>query len=118
MKNGDLVYYDLDPDTYLEIRTERQQFIRGAVRETVTDLGSYKLVAGVYYPFSIESGPKQNPGQRSKVTLDRIDANVPLSDADFKMPAAPATPSPQAHPEAPAQQKTPKPPKPKPPAQP
>jgi hypothetical protein len=42
LKNGDVVYYDLDPTTYLEIRTETQQsetqqsetqqFIRGSMR--------------------------------------------------------------------------------------
>src|SRR5207248_1916920 len=101
LKNGDIVYYYLDPDTFLEIRTERQQFIRGAVRERVTDLGSYKLVAGVYYPFSIETGPKQNPNARAKVTYDTIEANVAIADADFKMPAPPATASPQQHPEPP-----------------
>ena len=34
LKNGDIVYYYLDPDTYLEIRKETQEFIRGSVRES------------------------------------------------------------------------------------
>jgi hypothetical protein len=89
LKNGDVVYYDLDPDSFLEIRTERQQFIRGAVRERVTDLGSYKPVAGVMYPYAIESGPKNNPDARSKVTIETIEANVPLDDTLFKMPKLP-----------------------------
>jgi len=37
--------YYLDPDTYLEIRKDTQEFIRGSVRENTTDLGSYKAVA-------------------------------------------------------------------------
>jgi hypothetical protein len=86
LKNGDIVYYYLDPDSYLEIRTEKQQFIRGAVRERLTDLGSYKPIAGVMYPYSIESGPKNNPDARSKITIDTIEANVPLDDGLFKMP--------------------------------
>ena len=85
LKNGDIIYYDLDPDTYLEIRTETQQFIRGSVRERVTELGSYKLVNGVYYPFSIETGPKRNPNARTKITIERIDANVDIPDSDFRM---------------------------------
>jgi len=89
LKNGDIVYYDLDPDSYLEIRVEKQQFIRGALRERVSDLGSYKPVAGVMYPYSIETGPKNNPDARSKVTIDTIEANVPLDDAQFKMPKTP-----------------------------
>jgi hypothetical protein len=89
LKNGDIVYYYLDPDSYLEIRTERQQFIRGAMRERQTDLGSYKPVAGVMFPYSIESGPKNNPAVRSKITIESIEANVPLGDSAFQMPAAP-----------------------------
>ena len=87
LKNGDIFYYYLDPDTYIEIRIEKQQFIRGAVRETVTDLGSYKQVSGVYQPFSIESGPKGDPGGRAKITIDKIEANVPIDASEFKMPA-------------------------------
>lgn len=85
LKNGDIVYYNLDPDTYLEIRTETQQFIRGSVRERVTELGSYKLVNGVYMPFTIEAGPKRNPNARSKITFEKIEANVDIPDGDFKM---------------------------------
>jgi hypothetical protein len=90
LKNGDIVYYYLDPDSFLEIRTERQQFIRGSMRERQTDLGSYKPVAGVMLPFSIETGPKNNPGVRTKVTIESIEANVPIDDAAFKMPTAAA----------------------------
>jgi hypothetical protein len=89
LANGDIIYYYLDPDTYLEIRTEKLQFIRGSVRESFTNLGSYKLVDGVYFPFSMEQGFKQSPGDPVKVTLDKIEANVPLNAADFKMPARP-----------------------------
>ena len=118
LKNGDIIYYYLDPDTFLEIRTEKQQFIRGSVRETVIDLGSYKQVAGVYFPFSVESGPRQNPAEKAKVIYTKIEANVPLSDAEFKMPASPAVPSPQSHPEPSGQKSQPeKPPTPKPPKQ-
>src|SRR5439155_11783935 len=42
LKNGDIYFYDLDPDTYLEIRIETQQFIRRSVRERVSEVGSYK----------------------------------------------------------------------------
>lgn len=88
LKNGDILNYYFDPDTFLEIRIERQQFILGSVRERVTDLGAYKKVAGVYFPFSIESGPKQNPNARARVTIDKVDANVAIPDSDFKMAGA------------------------------
>jgi hypothetical protein len=87
LKNGDIVYYYLDPDTYLEIRTERQEFIRGSVQENVTDLGSYKPVAGVMFPFSVSGGPKNDPTNWQTVTYQRIEADVPLEDSDFAVPA-------------------------------
>ena len=84
LKNGDIVYYDLDPDSYLEIRTETQQFIRGSIRERVTDLGSYKQVNGVYFPYAIETRPKQS-SNAAKITIEKIEANVDIPDAVFKM---------------------------------
>ena len=101
LKNGDIIYYYLDPDTLLEIRTEKQQFIRGAVRESQTDLGSYKPVAGVMYPFSIETGPKNNPEARQKLTLDTIEVDVPLDDAEFRIPGGPAAAGTEAKPAPP-----------------
>ena len=87
LKNGDIVYYYLDPDTFLEIRTERQEFVRGSVRETVADLGSYKAVGGVMFPFSVSGGPKNDPTQVQSVTYDRIEVNVPLPESEFAVPA-------------------------------
>lgn len=87
LKNGDIVYYYLDPDTYLEIRTEKQLFIRGSIRETEQDLGSYKQVAGVYYPFSVEGGTKNSPNDHARITFEKIEVNVPIDDSHFKMPA-------------------------------
>ena len=87
LKNGDLYYYYLDPETFLEVRVEKVRFIRGAVRESVIECGSYKLVAGVYMPFTYEVGNKQS-AERSKITYDKIEPNVTLDPAEFKMPAA------------------------------
>jgi hypothetical protein len=88
LKNGDIVYYYLDPDTFLEIRTERQEFVRGSVRENVADLGSYKKVGGVMYPFSVASGPKNDPSSWQSVTVEKMDVNVPIPGADFAVPAS------------------------------
>lgn len=92
LKNGDIYYSYLDPDTYMEIRAERQQFIRGSVKETQTDFGSYKQVDGVYYPFSIATGPKNRPEDKITITIERMEGNVNIPDSAFKMPIAPRTP--------------------------
>jgi hypothetical protein len=88
LKDGDIVYYYLDPDTYLEIRRETQEFIRGSVRENVTDLGSYKPIDGVMYPFSIASGPKNDPTSWQTVTVDKIEVNVSLDASEFALPTS------------------------------
>src|SRR5689334_4285593 len=93
LKNGDIYYYYLDPDTYIDIQVEKQEFIRGSVRESVTLMGSYKPVNGVMFPFSLESGPKNNPDARGKITISKMEANVPIDDSQFKMPTAPAAPA-------------------------
>jgi hypothetical protein len=87
LKNGDIIYYFLDPDTYLEIRREIRQFVRGSVRERVVDIGSYKPVNGVMYPFSISEGSRNNPGAQT-TTIEKIEVNIPISDSDFALPAS------------------------------
>lgn len=88
LKNGDIVYYYLDPDTFLEIRKETQEFIRGSVKETVTDLGSYKPVAGVMFPFSLTFGQKDDPNRSLTVTVDKVEVNPPLDVSEFAVPAS------------------------------
>jgi len=87
LKDGDIVYYFLDPETYLEIRKEVQEFIRGSVRESVVELGSYKPVNGVMYPYSVSQGSKANPGAQT-TTVEKIEVNVPIEKADFAVPAS------------------------------
>jgi len=94
LANGDIVYYYLDPDTYLEIRTEKMQFVRGEVNESVMNLGSYKKVAGVYFPFAMEQGGKQDdPSNFAKITIEKIEANVTVDPAQFKMPVTKPAPA-------------------------
>jgi len=87
LKNGDIIYDYLDPDTFIEIRKEIQQFIRGSQRDRVVGLGSYKPVAGVMYPFSISSGPKNHPDAQT-VTVQKMEVNVKIDPADFALPAS------------------------------
>jgi hypothetical protein len=92
LKNGDIIYYFLDPDTYLEIRKEVQEFIRGSVHESVSEMGSYKPVAGVMFPYSISQGSKTNPSENT-VTIEKIDVNAPIEQSDFALPASLKQPS-------------------------
>jgi hypothetical protein len=87
LKNGDIIYDYLDPDTFIEIRKEIQQFIRGSVRDRVVGYGSYKPVDGVMYPFSISQGPKNHPDAQT-TTVRKMEANVTIDPADFALPAS------------------------------
>ena len=97
LANGDIRYYFMDTDYYVPIKIETKRMIRGAEREYETSLGDYKEVSGWYMPFSIESNVKGSPN-RAKVTYQKIEANVPLDDARFRMPAVTASAQPGAKP--------------------
>jgi hypothetical protein len=85
-KNGDICYVYLDPDHFLEIRILTQRLEQGAQVEVETDLGDYEKIAGVYFPFSIEAGPKGST-DKQKIVFEKAEANVPVDDSVFKLPA-------------------------------
>jgi hypothetical protein len=87
LKNGDIIYDYLDPDTFIEIRREIQEFIRGSVREHVLGLGSYKPVQGVMFPFSITQGTKDHPEDQI-TTIQKLEVNVTIDPSDFALPAS------------------------------
>lgn len=84
-KNGDVSYVYLDPDHFLEIRILTQRTEQGAQVEVETDLGDYEKIAGVFFPFSIEAGPKGS-SDKQKIILEKAEANVPVDDSVFKFP--------------------------------
>lgn len=92
--DGTTFTYYLDPDVYLEIKILENRTIRGAEAETEYDLGDYERVDGVYFPFSIASGPRNSAdSDKQVITIASGAANVDVSPALFAMPAAPAAPS-------------------------
>jgi outer membrane lipoprotein-sorting protein len=85
LKNGDIRTLYLDTDSMMEIKEEWQTYIRGAIREGESYYGDYEKVDGVYVPFAIENGQKGDP-DRSKLTVEKVEFNVPIDDAIFVMP--------------------------------
>jgi hypothetical protein len=86
-KSGDVRYVYLEAESFLEIKSEGKRKMRGSEVETETTYGDYKEVAGLMMPHAMESGPKGVP-QRQKMTAEKIEVNVPIDDARFKMPEA------------------------------
>lgn len=88
-QNGDVSYVYLDPDHFLEIRILTQRIEQGAQVEVETDFGDYEKVAGVFFPFSIEAGPK-GATDKQKIIIEKSEANIPVDNAEFKFPTTPA----------------------------
>ncbi|MFN7974800.1 MAG: hypothetical protein U0166_21025 [Acidobacteriota bacterium] len=86
LKSGNIEYVYLDPDYFLEIRVVSIEKVRGVEEEGETDFGNYELVDGVYMPFSVESGARGGP-KGYKVTVEKVEVNVPVDDAMFHFPA-------------------------------
>jgi len=87
MKNGDVRYYYLDSDSYLELKVEVQTTIRGALQESELYYGDYEQVNGIYYPFAVEQAQKGS-SSRAQFSVEKIEQNLDLDDTLFSMPAA------------------------------
>jgi len=93
LPNGDSYTYFLDTYYCVPIKVEVRRTIRGAEQSFEEVLGNYKQVNGWYLPFSFETR-SIGGSEGSKVTLDSIEANVPIDDSRFARPAAPGAAKP------------------------
>jgi outer membrane lipoprotein-sorting protein len=85
LKNGTVRTLFIDAEHFLEIREEARRTIRGTEMDMETIYGDYKPVDGMMMAHSIDAGAKGLP-QRQKITVEKIELNVPIDDARFKMP--------------------------------
>jgi outer membrane lipoprotein-sorting protein len=83
LKNGDVQFQYIDTEHFLPIKMESSRVINGAETNTETFVGDYKDVNGVLMPHSIEA---RVMGVVQKVIVTKVEMNVPLDDARFKMP--------------------------------
>lgn len=86
-KAGDVRYVYVDTEHFLPLKSESVRTLNGAEHTMWTVVGDYKAVSGVVMPYSIESG-MDGAGGSQKVTLSKIEVNIPIDDARFKMPVA------------------------------
>ena len=87
LKDGDVVYQYLDPDTFLEIREVKESHVRGTERVSEVDLGAYAQVAGVWMAFESDSGAKGEP-KTAHFRVEHVDVNVDAPDSLFPFPPA------------------------------
>ena len=87
LKTGDIRYIYIDADSHLELKTEAKRTVRGSEMETESVSSDYKEVGGLILPYTIQQGAKGQP-QKQTITVDKIELNLPIDDARFKMPEA------------------------------
>jgi len=85
-KNGKTETIYIDAASFLEVKTVAMRKMMGNDMEMETFTSDYRPVSGVLMPYSIDS--KSEGNSVMTVTLEKIEANVPVEDALFKMPAA------------------------------
>ena len=87
LNDGDIVYYYLDPDTYLEIRKEVQSLSgnRCGTAWLTWDLTSRWKESCILN--SISEGSRNNPSAQV-TTLDKIGVNQAFQPSDFALPAS------------------------------
>jgi photosystem II stability/assembly factor-like uncharacterized protein len=90
--NGDVRTYYLDADSGVPIKYDVKRTVRGAEREFEVELGDYKPVNGVLYPFAVAIGPKGSASaNKAQYAWERIETNVNLDDSRFSKPGTTAS---------------------------
>lgn len=84
--SGDVEIVYLDTDSLLEIKEEATRTVRGSEQQTETSLSDYRDSNGLLLPYAIETSVKGSP-DKQKITLEKVELNVPVEDSVFKMPA-------------------------------
>ena len=85
LKNGDVRSYYLDAKSYLPVKTDADRVVDGKPATTETFISDYREVDGLMIPHIIEN---RSPGLIQKVTVQKVEINVPIEDARFRMPSA------------------------------
>jgi hypothetical protein len=87
LKSGAVRYVYLDAATWLDSRHEGTIEIGPNRRvETTITFGDWREVGGVKFPFAIDEERKA-PGQTFTTYTRKIEVNVPMDDAIFRMPS-------------------------------
>lgn len=85
LKDGDVAYLFLDPDSFLEIRRVTERHVRGTEQAYETDYGSYTNVGGLWFPFTLETGNQGEPKQ-ARFVVERVELDVAADDSLFHLP--------------------------------
>ena len=82
----DIVYFFFDKETFV-LLAEEEEIARGQAKGMIsqTIYSDYDEVEGVYFPFSISQGIKDQGNQA--IMIESIEANIAIDDSVFDFPA-------------------------------
>ncbi len=87
LKNGDVQYQYFDTTTYLPIKMVTTRTINGTPGTVETLISDFKDEGGVLMPHAIEATvPVGGMQMTQKITVTKVEFNVPIEDSRFKMP--------------------------------
>jgi outer membrane lipoprotein-sorting protein len=85
LKNGDVRTLFIDVESYLEVKVESRTMVRGTEQLGDIIFGDWKEVGGILMAHSVDAGQPGAP-MRQKMTIDKIELDVPIDNARFTMP--------------------------------
>lgn len=85
LKDGNVLSYYLDPETFLEKKWEGGRDIGG--REVIFEsyFRDYRATGGLTIAHRIDTGSKEM-GEPQSLSYDRVELNIPIDDSRFAMP--------------------------------
>lgn len=86
MKNGNVLTYFIDAETFLTLKEEGKRTVRGTEVESESSVGDYRQIEGLTMPFAMEMGAKGSP-MRQKLVTEKVEVNPKFEGARFTMPA-------------------------------
>jgi hypothetical protein len=85
-KSGKTETIYIDATSYLEVKVVAMRRVMGNEMEMETSISDFKPVGGVLMPHSMDS--KSGGNAVYAISIEKIEANLPVDDAVFKMPTA------------------------------
>jgi hypothetical protein len=86
-QNGRVEYDYLDTKTFLPLKTTAKRKQMGTEVDIDAYPSQFRPVAGVLFPFEVDQ--KANGKTTLVLTMEKVDVNMPLDDAVFRMPELP-----------------------------
>ena len=85
-KDGKVINYYLDTKSYMILKESQTIKRNGKEFKTETMLSNYKTVNGVLKPYTLEVNTSGSEMGSQNVSIDKIEMNVEIDEAIFKMP--------------------------------